>query len=53
MRFCILCGKRLRRDDVDVCRTCFCALSSKYPKYKDFKEVIEWHKENLKEIEEE
>ncbi|MBR9704638.1 hypothetical protein GOV12_04450 [Candidatus Pacearchaeota archaeon] len=47
MKNCIICGKELETNETDVCTTCFTVLISKYPTYNDLKEVIEWHKKNL------
>jgi len=52
-KICLVCKKDLIKIDWDVCRTCFSFLTEKYPDSIDFKEAIVWHKENLKEIEEE
>ncbi|MBS3074881.1 hypothetical protein J4429_00320 [Candidatus Pacearchaeota archaeon] len=48
MKKCILCGKELRTDEADFCKTCFNVLSCKYKEKKKFQEVIKWHKENQK-----
>ena len=45
--------KNYDKYEKDVCKNCLNFLESKYPKNKCFKEVIKWHKENLKEIQEE
>lgn len=50
MKKCVICGKHLQED---ICEICFDVLDNKYPKTKDLKEAIKWHKENLKEIQEE
>ena len=52
MKKCIVCGKEFEINDMDVCMTCFSFLSKKYPKYKDFKEVIEWHRDSKEELDE-
>ena len=50
MKNCIICGKELEAKETDVCVTCFSVLISKYPRYNDLKEVIEWHKKNLSDL---
>jgi len=53
MENCVFCGDKLCKKECDVCKNCFSFLKSKYPKIKCLKEVIKWHKENIKEIQEE
>jgi hypothetical protein len=50
MKKCIVCGKRLHED---VCEACFGLLNCKYQTKKQLKEAIKWHKEYMKEIQEE
>ncbi len=51
IKFCIICGKELVAKEAEICVTCFSVLINKYPKYNDLKEVIKWHKNNLKDLE--
>jgi hypothetical protein len=52
MNKCIICGKELETKDADVCGTCFYVLKNKYPNPNKLREVIKWHKANLKKLEE-
>ena len=52
MEKCIICGIELEENEGDICKVSFCFLLEKYPQRKKFKEVIEWHKDSLEEVEE-
>jgi len=47
---CIICGKELEKDEMNICKTCFDVLQIKYPNYKRFKEVLKWHQKQAKEM---
>jgi len=49
---CFVCKKRLEKDEEELCEDCFNVLKIKYPNYLDFKNVLQWHKENIIEMEE-
>ena len=40
---CILCGIPLDEAE-DLCETCFAVMKVKYPKKKEFDQILQWHK---------
>ena len=52
-KICILCGIHLEDDESNVCETCFDVLEMKYPNKKELKQILQWHKNHTKELNEE
>gem|GEM_PF-3876095 len=49
---CNLCGIRIK-DREDFCETCLEFLNEKYPKEKELKKILQWHKNHTKKLNEE
>jgi len=47
---CITCGKKIEKDEGDVCETCFSVLKHKYPNEKKLKRRLKCHKEQTKKL---
>jgi len=50
--YCVVCGKELCRDK-DLCVACLDFLKLKYSNEKERKKVLQWHKKNASELNEE
>ncbi len=44
---CILCGIPIENEE-DFCETCLTFLKKKYPKKKELKKTLQWHKNHTK-----
>ena len=50
---CVICRKELDNKEKNICKTCFEVFRIKYPDKNKFKKILEWHKKNLEQMEEE
>jgi len=48
---CYICGDFIEFDE--VCQTCLDVLEMKYPNEKELQEILQWHKNHTKELNEE
>ncbi|MBT6820111.1 hypothetical protein HOA55_02035 [archaeon] len=45
---CYVCGEFLEEED--ICQTCLEFLQQKYPNKKKLKQILQWHKNQTKEL---
>ena len=50
---CIVCGGDIGEDEGNVCETCFRVLKEKYPCDKELEKILQWHKKQREELNEE
>jgi hypothetical protein len=46
---CYICGKFIEEE---ICETCLNFLKKKYPNKKELKQILQWHKNHTKQLNE-